>query len=130
MATQNGSSNGSKGSNGELKDSVVLGHTSQGVEIHATLVRLSRYSAVFEIYNPALVLRTSEVLENFKIVMHDRTIYSGRATVRSLINAGAVMLCEVTLADSWFATEIGEVDNVEGESGLEERPTKRQRTDE
>src|SRR4051795_6420532 len=106
MATQNGNSNGSHASNGELKDSVVLGNTSQGAEIHATLVRLSRYSAVFEIYNPALVLRTSEVLENFKIVMHDRTIYSGRATVRSLINAGAVMLCEVTLADSWFATEI------------------------
>ncbi len=120
MATQNGSSNGSNRSNGELQDSLVLGNTSQGVEIHATLVRLSRYSAVFEIYNPALVLRTSEVLEKFKIVVRDQTIYSGRATVRSLINAGAVTLCEVTLADSWFAMDIGKVEGRKAPASFDE----------
>jgi len=101
MATNNGNDNHS--GNGELKDSVVLGNTSQGAEIHASLVRLTRYSAVFEIYNPALVMRTSEVLENFKIVVRDRTIYSGRAIVRSLVNAGLTLICEVKLNETSFS---------------------------
>jgi extracellular factor (EF) 3-hydroxypalmitic acid methyl ester biosynthesis protein len=95
MATNNG--NGNHNGNGELKDSVVLGNTSQGAEIHATLVRLTRYSAVFEIYNPALVLRASEVLDNFKIAVRERIIYSGRAVVRTLLNAGLTVICEVNL---------------------------------
>lgn len=89
--------------NGEVKDSHVLGQTSQGSDIRATLVRLTRYAAVFEIYNPSLVLRTSEVIENFKIVMRDRTIYSGRAIVRSLVNAGMTLVCEVKLNESSFS---------------------------
>ena len=97
MATQNGNSNGSNGSNGELKDTLVWGQTSQGVEIHANPVRLTRYSAVFEVYSPILVLRISEVINDFKIVLQGRTIYSGRAVVRSLVNAGTGVVCEVAL---------------------------------
>ena len=81
MATNNGNGNGSP--NGEHKNALVVGLTSQGAEVHATLIRLTRFAAVFEVYNPALVLRTSEVLDNFKIIVRDRTIYSGRAVVRS-----------------------------------------------
>jgi extracellular factor (EF) 3-hydroxypalmitic acid methyl ester biosynthesis protein len=103
MATQTGNSNGTHRTNGEQKDTLVLGQTSQGAEIHANLVRLTRYVAVFEIYNPALVLRTSEVIENFKIVVRDRTIYSGRAVVRSLVNAGLTLVCEVKLNESSFS---------------------------
>lgn len=103
MATQNGSSNGIPSANGEVKDSLVLGQTSQGLEIHASLVRLTRYSAVFEIYNPALILRTSEVIENFRIMVRDRTIYSGRAVVRSLVNAGLTLVCEVKLNETSFS---------------------------
>ena len=90
MSTSNG--NGTHNGNGELKDSVVLGNTSQGAEIHASLVRLTRYSAVFEIYNPVLVLRASEVLDNFKIVVRERIIYAGRAVVRTLLNAGLTVI--------------------------------------
>src|SRR5438552_674468 len=107
MATQNGNSNGANRSNGEIKDSVVSGQTSQGTEIHANLVRMTRHSAVFEIYNLGLILRVSEVLTDFKIIINGSLIYSGRATVRSLINSGVVMLCEVSLADSLFAMDIG-----------------------
>jgi extracellular factor (EF) 3-hydroxypalmitic acid methyl ester biosynthesis protein len=99
MATQNG--NGSHSS--EQKTGLVVGQTSQGSEIHATLVRMTRFSAVFEIYNPALVLRTSEVIDNFKIIIRDRTIYSGRAIVRSLVNAGLTLVCEVKLNESSFS---------------------------
>ncbi len=103
MTTQNGQQVGGHSPNGEIKDSLVLGETSQGIEIHATLLRLTRFVAVFEIYNPALVLRTSEVLTTFKIVVRDRTIYSGRAVVCSLVNAGLMTVCEVTLNEnSWL----------------------------
>jgi len=89
--------------NGELKDSLVVGQTSQGIEIHATLLRLTRYLTVFEIYNPALVLRTSEVLDNFKVMFQDRTIYSGRAVISSLVSTGAVTVCEARLDESCFS---------------------------
>jgi extracellular factor (EF) 3-hydroxypalmitic acid methyl ester biosynthesis protein len=103
MATQISNTNGSHTANGQLKDTLVFGQTSQGVELHATLVRLTNYTAVFEIYNPALVLRTSEVLENFKIIVRDRAVYSGRAIVRSLVNAGLTLICEVKLNESSFS---------------------------
>jgi extracellular factor (EF) 3-hydroxypalmitic acid methyl ester biosynthesis protein len=111
MATHNGNSNGSNGANGELKDTLVIGQTSQGAELHATLVRLTRHVVVFEIYNPAVVLRTSEVISNFKVVVRDRAVYSGRAVVRSLVHAGLTAVCEVALNESgWmdvaFASEM------------------------
>jgi len=40
------------------------------------------------------VLRTSEVITDFKIVVRDRSIYSGRAVVRSFVNAGLTVVCE------------------------------------
>jgi extracellular factor (EF) 3-hydroxypalmitic acid methyl ester biosynthesis protein len=88
--------------NGELKDSLVLAQNSQGIEIHASLLRLTRYLAVFEIYNPNMVLHLSEVFEQFKIVIRDRTIYSGRAVLSSLVNTGAVIVCEVSLDEASF----------------------------
>jgi extracellular factor (EF) 3-hydroxypalmitic acid methyl ester biosynthesis protein len=92
--------------NGELKDSLIIAHSSQGVEIHASLLRLTRYLAVFEIYNPALVLRLSEVLDQFRIVIRDRTIYSGKGVICGLIDAGVALVCEVTLDEgSWRDVE-------------------------
>jgi len=101
MATHNG--NGNHIANGDQKNALVVGVTSQGAEVHATLIRMTRFSAVFEVYNPALVLRTSEVIDDFKIIVRDRTIYSGRAIVRSLVNAGLTLVCEVKLNESSFS---------------------------
>jgi extracellular factor (EF) 3-hydroxypalmitic acid methyl ester biosynthesis protein len=106
MPTQNGNSNWAYSVNGESRAALVLGQTSQGAEIHASLSRLTRYTAVFEIYNPAIVLRTSEVLEKFKVLINETVVYSGRATVRSVINAGVTLLCEVSLGDSWVAMDV------------------------
>ena len=86
----------------EAKDSLAVFRTSQGVEIRATLLRFSRHLAGLELYNPECVLQTSEVLSEFKIIRHDRTLYSGRAVVRNLIHAGLVTVCEATLDDSWL----------------------------
>lgn len=109
MATHNSNTNGHHTANGQLKDTLVFGQTSQGAEIHATLVRLTRNTAVFEIYSPVSILRTSEVLGNFKIVVRDRTLYSGRAVVRSLVNAGLTLVCEVTLNENaWIDLAFGQ----------------------
>ncbi len=119
MATQNGNSNGNHRSNGELKDTLVSGQTSQGVEIHANPVRLTRYSAVFEIYSPVLVLRVSEVISDFKIVLQGRTLYAGRAVVRSLVNAGTGVVCEVALGETGWR-DAGLTINGQSNAGVRE----------
>lgn len=89
--------------NGDTRETLVVCQSNQGVEIRAALVRLTRLVAVFEIYQSGAVLRTSEVLTDFKILTHDRAIYAGRAVVRSLVNTGVVAVCEVALDEgSWM----------------------------
>ena len=85
-----------------VKDSLVLCQSSQGVEIRASLLRVTRYVAAFEVYNPGLVLQVSEVLGDFKIILQERTIYAGRAVVTALVNAGTMLVCEVKLDESAF----------------------------
>ena len=64
-----------------VKDSFILFRNSQGAEVRATLLRLTRYLAIFEVYNPYSILQMSEVLSEFKIIISDRMVYSGRAVV-------------------------------------------------
>jgi extracellular factor (EF) 3-hydroxypalmitic acid methyl ester biosynthesis protein len=98
-------------SNGEWKECVVVCKTSQGVELRGSLLRLTRFSVAFELYNPHAVLRTSEVLSDFRILAHEWTLYSGRAVVSSVVNSGLALVCEATLNESsWqdvgFSTEM------------------------
>lgn len=83
-----------------IRDSLVLCQNNQGVEIRANLLRLTRFLAAFEVYNPSLVLRTSEVLSNFQILSNERTLYSGKALVSSIVNAGTMLVCEAKLDES------------------------------
>lgn len=80
---------------------MVVCQNSQGVAIHAGLLHVTRYVAAFEIYTPALDLRASERLSDFKIIFDDRVVYSGNAIVSNLVNSGAVLVCEAKLGDSW-----------------------------
>ncbi len=90
----------------DVKDSLVICQTNQGVEIRASLLRLTRFAVVFEIYNAATVLRLSEVLSDFRIVVHDRTLYSGRAVIGGVVNAGVALVCEAALNEgSWVDVE-------------------------
>lgn len=75
--------------------------TSQGSELHATPLRLSRHQVVFEVYTPSIILRVSEALSNFRIVAQERVIYAGRAVVTNLVNMGTLLVCEVSLEDGW-----------------------------
>jgi extracellular factor (EF) 3-hydroxypalmitic acid methyl ester biosynthesis protein len=88
------------------KISFVVGHTSQGQEIRAGLLRLTRFQAVLEIYNPTLVLQTSEVLQELRIVLFDKVLYSGRGLVSSVVNTGALLVAEVKLDDRFFAPTV------------------------
>ena len=69
-------------------------------------MRLRRYSATFEIYNPYTILRLSEVLEDFQIRVGDQIAYRGRAVVSGMVNTGILLVCEVTLSDAWLELDL------------------------
>jgi extracellular factor (EF) 3-hydroxypalmitic acid methyl ester biosynthesis protein len=86
--------------NSAPRQSVVLCRTSQGIEIKAPVLRLTRHLAVFEVTHPGLVLQLSEVLGDFKILVDDRAAYSGRAVIASVVHNGASLVCEVSLDEA------------------------------
>lgn len=90
----------------ETKDSLVVFQTSQGLELRATPLRLTRHLVVFEAYTPNLVLRMSEVLNEFRIILKDRPVYAGRAVISSLVNAGTLLVCEASLEDGWMDADL------------------------
>ncbi len=94
------------GNNGEVSESLVVFQNSQGMEIRASLLRVTRYLVVFEIYSPGPVLRISEVLSEFRIHVNDRPLYSGKAVVSSLVNTGPVLVCEAKLDESGLSLDL------------------------
>ncbi len=78
--------------------------TADGLALRGVLVRITRFAVSFELHNPASVPQTSEVLTQFEIIFHGKIIYAGNAVVRSLVSAGATVVCETALAEeSWAA---------------------------
>jgi extracellular factor (EF) 3-hydroxypalmitic acid methyl ester biosynthesis protein len=91
----------------DLRDSFVTGLSNQGWELRGSLIGLTRHQAVFEVYSPSCTLRVSEVLTDFRIVLRDRTQYSGQAVVVNLVNTGVVVVCEASLEEgSWREVEV------------------------
>src|ERR1043166_4853412 len=88
------------------RDSIIVCRTSQGYEVRATPLRITRNVVAFEVYNPYSILQLSELLQEFKIVVNDRLIYSGRATVSNLINTGVMLVCEATLDEAWLDVDL------------------------
>jgi extracellular factor (EF) 3-hydroxypalmitic acid methyl ester biosynthesis protein len=86
-------------------DSLVVCQNNSGQGIRAMLLHFTRFRAAFEIYAPSSILQMSEVLNDFKIILNDRVVYSGRAVVSHLVNAGEVLVCEVTLDDYWITMQ-------------------------
>ena len=88
--------------------------TADRLKLNGVPVRVSRYDAVFELYNPSVLPRFSEVLSQFDITMQARKIYSGHATVRNVLDVGHSILCNVTLDEtSWsdFNTSVDVIIN-------------------
>ena len=72
------------------KESLVLFKASHDVELRGNPLQLTRYAAAFELYGTGEELRLSEALRCFRIMVRGRTIYAGRAVVRSLVETGPV----------------------------------------
>src|SRR4051812_38027431 len=104
------------GALGENKESWVVFSNSANLESRATVVRLTQHAVIFEVYSPTVVVRTSEVLEDFKVYIRDAIAYAGRGVVSNLVNTGSMLLCEVTLGDAWVNTEIVAQEVVPGNS--------------
>jgi extracellular factor (EF) 3-hydroxypalmitic acid methyl ester biosynthesis protein len=100
----------------DQSQSVIKCRNSQGLEVQANLLRLTRYSVVFEVYNPYSILQLSEVLSDFRILANKRLIYRGKAVVSNLLNTGLVLVCEATLEDGW--QEVDFLSGVTGETDL------------
>ena len=88
------------------RESFISCRNSQGAEVRATPVRLTRFTVVLEVYNPFSIVQISEVLSEFRITMNDRLVYSGRAVVSNIVNTGIMVLCEATLDDSWLDVDM------------------------
>lgn len=99
---------GNNSSDIDLKtvEGMVVCETNRGVEIHGTLVRVTRLVVSFEIHNVSDTLQMSEVLTNLKILTRGQTIYSGRAVITNLVDAGPLLLCQANLRDNWAGLSI------------------------
>lgn len=99
----------------ESSQSVISCKNSQGTELTANLLRIKRYSVVFEVYNPYSILQLSEVLSDFRIMASRRLLYHGKAVVSNLLNTGIVLVCEAMLDEGWV--EVDFLSGVGGKSG-------------
>lgn len=89
----------------ESSQSVITCRNSQGTELTANLLRIKRYSVVFEVYNPYSILQLSEVLSDFRIMASRRLLYNGKAVVSNLLNTGIVLVCEAMLDEGWVEVD-------------------------
>jgi extracellular factor (EF) 3-hydroxypalmitic acid methyl ester biosynthesis protein len=79
---------------------------NQGADIEGTVLRLERHRVVFEIYSPSTMLRTSEVLADFRINVGEKDIYGGRAVVSTIMHTGALTLYEASLENGWSDVDL------------------------
>jgi extracellular factor (EF) 3-hydroxypalmitic acid methyl ester biosynthesis protein len=80
---------------------LVTFRNSQGVTARGTMLRVSRTSVVFEVYNPYSIVQLSEVLKEVIIRRGEDPIYKGKAVVSSLVNTGLMLIVSATLVDGW-----------------------------
>jgi extracellular factor (EF) 3-hydroxypalmitic acid methyl ester biosynthesis protein len=84
------------------------------VELRGSINNMTRHRVVFEIYTPGTVLRTSEVLGDFRIFLQQNNVYVGRGIIANLVSTNTMVVCEATLEDGWVDPEMFE----HGSSGL------------
>ena len=60
---------------------------------------------VFEIYDPFLVLRTSEVLSGFQVRRGRDALYQGDAVITNVVNTAILLVVSATLAGDWSGIE-------------------------
>ena len=80
-------------------NSLITFKNAQGVQVRATLLKLSKKSIVFEVYNPALIVQLSEVLEDLTLEWNENLVYKGKAVVSNLVNTGLMLVVSATLVE-------------------------------
>ncbi|HLQ85979.1 MAG TPA: class I SAM-dependent methyltransferase [Salinisphaeraceae bacterium] len=83
-----------------LNDLIVFSN-SQDIRARGSLVKVSRSTLIFEVYNPYSIVQLSEVLHELEIRSNDRVIYKGRAVVSGLVNTGLMLIVSASLLDNW-----------------------------
>lgn len=73
--------------------------------MRGTLHKVSRRHVVFEIYDPFLVLRTSEVLSGFQVRRGRDALYKGDAVITNVVNTAILLVVSATLAGDWTGLE-------------------------
>lgn len=91
---------------GSLRDSFIVCRNSQGAQLRAVPLRMTRHVVVFEVYNPYSIVQLSEVLSEFQIFAGDKLMYSGRAVVSNLLNTGIMLVCEASLDEAWLDVDV------------------------
>lgn len=91
---------------GGLRDSLIVCRNSQGAQVRGTPLRITRHAVVFEVYNPYSIVQLSEVLSEFQIFIGDKLVYSGRAVVSNMLNAGIMLICEASLDEAWLDVDL------------------------
>lgn len=100
-----------------FRENGVIFKTSEGVTLRGAMARIHRHAVVFELYSPIAAPRLSEALVDFKIILQEREIYSGRAIISNIVDAGTKIICEATLeAIDWV--DLSLIIALEGERGL------------
>jgi extracellular factor (EF) 3-hydroxypalmitic acid methyl ester biosynthesis protein len=67
--------------------------------MRGTLLHLQSCRVAFDLCQPGLILRVSEVIEEFKVFVTDEESYSGRAVLTSIVDLGDRLVCEAKLED-------------------------------
>ena len=94
---------------------VVTFLTSQGNEVQGSLLRWNRHLLAFEILDPILILRASEVLSELRIRVDERLVFAGRAVVKNVVSVGAQLVCEASVEEGWLDAE-GSLFNKDGQT--------------
>ena len=103
---------------GSTIEKIITFNNSQRQPARGTLLRISRTSIAFEVYNPYSIVQLSEVLSDLTIRRGTDQIYNGRAVVSSLVNTGLMLIVSATLVDHWadLALSYSKHNNLEHEA--------------
>ncbi|HKX61447.1 MAG TPA: class I SAM-dependent methyltransferase [Verrucomicrobiae bacterium] len=74
---------------------------AEGFEVHGIPLHLDRHEVSFELVSTDGVLRTSEVLNDFRVRLGERPAYLGQATVTAVTLAGTRTICAASLNEPW-----------------------------
>lgn len=80
---------------------LIVFRNSQGLQARGSLLKLSRTTLIFEVYNPYSIVQLSEVLDDMEVRSGERVVYNGRAVVTNLVNTGLMLIVSARLVDAW-----------------------------